>query len=146
MKHGKRQRPAEESLRRSLTPNRAIRGACAAAAVFGALNLTAALFGDSTLVVDILALITLVAGATGVAGIRLGAFWTFAAMAIYLVTLLALGLAVTTGQAVSITGPDWLPVDARIFLLVAALWCAACLVVLYFGMRQQRWEGFSGTK
>lgn len=138
--------PAGGSLRRNSKSTAAIRIGCAAAVAFGALNLIGALATNSYGVLELLALITVVAGAAGIAGSRAGVAWTLATMAIYLVSLIAIGLAVSSGQAVSFTAPDWLVVDYRVVLLFAAAWCTACLVALFFGMRWRHWEGSSGTK
>jgi hypothetical protein len=136
------QQPAERTPRRPLNSNFAVVGACASAAAFGAFNFAGALFWSSVSSVDFLAAGTMVAGAAGVAGIRAGAYATVGTMGITLAMLALFGIAIATGQPIEFTAPDWVRVDVRIVLSVAALWCVATLSALAFGL----WADSSGRK
>lgn len=142
MKQSDVQQPAEESLRRPSSANRAVRGACAAAAVFGALNFGGTLLWGSVSALDALALVTLVAGAAGAAGNRRGAYVTVAALGITLGMLALFGIALVTGQTIEVTAPDWVRVDISVVISIVALWCVTAFSVLVFGL----WMDSSGRK
>lgn len=142
MKRSDIQQPAEGTLRRPSNTNLAVGGACAAAAVFGALNFAGTLLWGSMSAADIFSVVTIIAGVAGVAGSRAGAYVTVATMGINLALLVLFGMAIATGQTVETTAPDWLQLDVRVVLAFAALWCVVSLSTLVFGL----WVASSGKR
>lgn len=134
MKKSDGELPAEDLLRRPSGADHAIRVACASAAVFGALNLAGNLVTDSMLTVDILALVTVIAGAVGVAEIRVGAYLSAVATGIYLLMAMVIIASILSGNAVSVSTPEWVRIDGLTVLFVATLWCGATFAALVVGL------------